>query len=83
MEDSVTCASVPEEVKANECIRRNESFEETWNYLLVAIVVKLVVRPQCRQSPGTDTVREENLRGTVYPWSWGEQLLPSWSDVVK
>ena len=46
-------------------------------------MVKFVVRAQGRQGAGADAVGEEDLRGTVYPGSWAQQLLPARRHVVQ
>lgn len=46
-------------------------------------MVEFVVRAQSRQGAGADAVGEEDLRGTVYPGSWAQQLLPARRHVVQ
>ena len=45
--------------------------------------MEFVVRAQRRQGTGADAVGEEDLRGTVYPGSGAQQLLPARCDVVE
>lgn len=52
-------------------------------FLLVAIVVELVVRTQCRQGSCADAVGEENLRRTIYPGPRPQELFPARRHVIQ
>ena len=51
--------------------------------VLDAVVVELVVRPQCGQGPRSNGVGEEDLSGGVYPALGVPELAPVRSDVEQ